>query len=140
MPIYDEKQKKYYKTRKEILQIFRAEERKKCYCSVEVRAGAINKRTCGNCDRKRNLSKELDCKEFFSSNKNVQYWKIRRQGRYKELKLAAVKYQPDFVGYVTIPEEKEISIGITLPQEKIDKLMEDMHLSSEEESDEKQLL
>ena len=28
MPIYDEKQKKYYKTRKEVLQIFRQEEKK----------------------------------------------------------------------------------------------------------------
>ena len=27
MPIYDEKQKKYYKTRKEVLQIFRQEEK-----------------------------------------------------------------------------------------------------------------
>ena len=134
MPIYDEKQKKYYKTRKEVLQIFRAEEKKKCYCSVEVWAGVANKRTCGNCDRKATLSKELDCKEFFKENKNVQYWKIRRQGRYKELKLAAVKYQSDFVGWVTLPpEEKKVSLKLTLPQEKIDKLMEDMHLSSEED-------
>ena len=73
MPIYDEKQKKYFKTRKEVLQIFRAEEKKKCYCSVEVWAGVVNKRTCCNCDRKANLSKELDCKEFFKENKNVQY-------------------------------------------------------------------
>ena len=28
MPIYDEKQKKYYKTRKEVLQIFREEKKK----------------------------------------------------------------------------------------------------------------
>ena len=133
MPIYDEKQKKYYKTRKEVLQIFRQEERKKCECSVEVWAGVLNKRHCLNCERKKNLLKELECKEFFKSNKNVQYWKIRRQGRYKELKLAAVKYQPDFVGWVTLPpEEKEISLELTLPQEKIDKLVQDMHLFNEE--------
>ena len=123
MPIFNLKQVKYYKTRKEVLQIFRTEENKKCYCSVEVWAGVSNKKTCGNCDRKRNLSKELDCKEFFSSNKNLKYWKIRRQGRYKELKLAPVYSHPQFVGYVT------------LPQEKLDKLMDDMHLSFEEESD-----
>ena len=63
----------------------------------------------------------------------MQYWKIRRQGRYKELKLAAVKYTPDFVGWVTLPpKEKEISLELTLPQEKIDKLLKEMHLSNEE--------
>ena len=58
--------------------------------------------------------------------------KIRRQGRYKELKLAAVYYQPDCVGWVTLPpEEKEISLELTLPQEKIEKLVQDMNLSEE---------
>ena len=71
MPIYDGKQKKYYKTRKEVLKIFREEERKKCECSVEVWAGVFNKRHCLNCERKKKLSKELECKEFFKSNKNA---------------------------------------------------------------------
>ena len=30
------------------------------------------------------------------------------------------------------PEEKEISLELTLPQEKIEKLVQDMHLSDEE--------
>ena len=46
--------------------------------------------------------------------------KVRRQGRYKELKIAPVYPQPQFVEYVT------------LEQEKIEKLLGGMHLSSED--------
>ena len=120
MPIFNKDQVKYYKKRDGVLKIFRTEEKKKCYCSVEVWAGIANKRTCLNCNRKTNLSKELKCKEFFGDNKFVQYWKVRRQGRYKELKIAPVYPQPQFVEY------------ITLEQEKIEKMLGGMHLSSED--------
>ena len=120
MPIFNKDQIKYYKKRDGILKIFRTEEKKKCYCSVEIWAGVANKRTCLNCNRKTNLSKELKCKEFFGDNKFVQYWKVRRQGRYKELKIAPVYPQPQFVEYVT------------LEQEKIEKLLGGMLLSSED--------
>ena len=121
MPIFDKNQVKFYKTRQQVLQIFRAEERKKCFCSTETWAGSTNKLTCINCIRKENLSKEMDRKEFFKSNKNIKYWKVRRQGRYKELKMAAVYYQPDFVG--------------TLPQSQIEQLAAEMGLSSEEDEE-----
>ena len=120
MPTFNKNQIRYYTKRDDVLKIFRAEEKKKCYCSVEVWAGVANKRTCLNCNRKTNLSKELKCKEFFDNNKFVQYWKVRRQGRYKELKIAPVYPQPQFVGYVTIE------------QEKIEKLLGDMLLSPED--------
>ena len=87
---------------------------------MEVWAGVTNKRTCGNCDRKTNLSKELKCKEFFAENKFFKYWKVRRQGRYKELKIAPVYPKPQFVGFVI------------LEQEKLNKLLDDMHLSPED--------
>ena len=87
---------------------------------MEVWAGVTNKRTCGNCDRKTNLSKELKCKEFFAENKFLKYWKVRRQGRYKELKIAPVYPKPQFVGFVT------------LEQEKLNKLLDDKHLSPED--------
>ena len=119
MPIFNLKQVKYYKTRKEVLQIFRAEENKKCYCTMEVWAGVTNKRTCGNCDRKTNLSNELSCKEFFAANKHLKYWKVRRRGRYKELKIAPVYPHPQFVGFVTLEEEQ------------VNKLLNDMHLDDE---------
>ena len=116
MPIFNKDQIKYYKTRDGVLKIFHTKEKKKCYCSMEVWAGVANKRTCLNCNRKTNLSKELKCKEFFGDNRFVQYWKVRRQGRYKELKIAPVYPQPQFVEYVT------------LEQEKIEKLLGGMHL------------
>ena len=87
---------------------------------MEVWTGVTNKRTCGNCNRKTNLSKELKCKEFFAENKFLKYWKVRRQGRYKELKIAPVYLKPQFVGFVT------------LEQEKLNKLLDDMHLSPED--------
>ena len=59
-------------------------------------------------------------KLFWDSNKDLKYWKVRPQGRYKELKIAPVYPQPQFVGV------------ITLPQERIDKLMDNMNLSDEE--------
>ena len=76
MPLFDKNQVKFYKTRQQVLQIFRAEERKKCFCSTETWAGNTNKLTCINCIRKENLSKEMDRKEFFKSNKNIKYWKV----------------------------------------------------------------
>ena len=120
MPTFNKNQIKYYTKGDDVLKIFRTEEKKKCYCSVEVWAGVANKCTCLNCNRKTNLSKELKCKEFFGDNKFVQYWKVHRQGQYKELKIAPVYPQPKFVEYVT------------LEQEKIEKLLGGMHLSSED--------
>ena len=80
MLIIDVNQVKFYKTRKEVLKIFREEERQKCFCTTETWAGNTNKLTCINCLRKENLSKELDAKEFFKSNKDLKYWKVRCQG------------------------------------------------------------
>ena len=48
------------------------------------------------------------------------------------MKLAEVKYQPDFVGWVTLPPEEKDSLELTLPQEKIDKIVQDTDLSDEE--------
>ena len=123
MPIFKKEQKKFYSTRDEVLKIFCHEEKLKCYCSTEIWAGNENKRTCYNCARKWNLADELKKKDFWKGNKDLKYWKICRQGRYKELKIAPVYPKSQFVGYINMSEEK------------INKLLDDMNLSSEEESD-----
>ena len=90
MPTFDKNQKKYYSTRAEVLQKFREEEKQSCSCYTEVWAGKENRITCINCIRKRNLSEELKKKGFWTDLKALKYWKIRRQGQYKELKIAPV--------------------------------------------------
>ena len=100
-----------------MLKIFRSEEKLKCHCKTEVWAGNENKRTCYNCARKLNLAAELKKKCFWDDNKDLRYWKVCHQGRYKELKIAPVYPKPQFVGF------------IDLPQEKINQLMDDMKLS-----------
>ena len=86
MPTYQESQKKYYSTRSQTLKKFRKEQEKPCTCREEEWAGNTNKLTCLICLRKRNLERELQ-------NTSKYYWKIRRQGQYKELKIAPV-YPP----------------------------------------------
>ena len=90
MPTYDEKQKNYYSTRKQVLDKFREEQKKKCFCRTEEYAGNFNKITCLNCVRKENLQDELKNKGFWTEFKDLKYWKIRRQGHYKKLKIAPV--------------------------------------------------
>ena len=96
MPTFDEKQKKYYSTRAETLQKFRDEQKKPCGCRIEVWAGNENQLTCINCIRKRNLNDELQRKGFWTDLKHLKYWKIRRQGQYKELKIAPVYSKIDW--------------------------------------------
>ena len=105
MPIYKEQQKQFYSTRAEVLKIFRAEEKLKCHCVTEIWAEQEQKRFCYNSARKWNLSAELKKKLFWDDYKDLKYWKVHRQGRYKELKIAPVLLKPTFVGTVTIPEE-----------------------------------
>ena len=90
MPTCDEKQKIYYSTRKQVLDEFREEQKKKCFCRTEEYAGNFNKITCLNCVRKENLQDELKNKGFWTEFKDLKYWKIRRQGQYKKLKIAPV--------------------------------------------------
>ena len=90
MPTYDEKHKKYYSTRKEVLDKFRNEQIQKCFCRMEEWAGKLNKVTCLNCIRKEDLQDELKDKGFWTEFKGLKYWKIRRQGQYKKLKIAPV--------------------------------------------------
>ena len=104
MPIYKKEQKDFYSTRADILKIFRNEEKQKCYCSIEIWAGNINKRFCYNCAQKENLSAELKKKGFWDDLKDLKFCKVRSQGRYLELKIAPVYLQPQFVGFVT-PDE-----------------------------------
>ena len=90
MPTYDEKQKHLYSTRKQVLDKFRKERKKKCFCRTEEWAGNFNKITCLNCVRKVDLENELKNKGFWTDLKDLKYWKIRRQGQYKKLKIAPV--------------------------------------------------
>ena len=90
MPIYNPNHKIYYSTRAETLKTFRDEEKKPCSCRYEIWAGNEHKLTCLNCIRRRDLKNELDRKGFWTGNKDLKYWKIRRQGQYKELKIAPV--------------------------------------------------
>ena len=87
MPIYNEAHKSFYSTRAQTLKIFREKQKKKCECRVKVWAGTENKLTCLNCIRKRSLENELKNKGFWTGNKRLKYWKVRRQGQYKELKI-----------------------------------------------------
>ena len=90
MPIYNELHKNFYTMRSQTLKIFRDEEKKNCTCRIEVWAGNENKLTCLNCIRKSDLKNELEKKSFWISNKHLKYWKVRRQGQYKQLKIAPV--------------------------------------------------
>ena len=90
MPTYDEKQKQYYSTRSVVLEKFCNEQKQKCYCTVEEWAGNFNQRTCLNCLRKEGLEQELKNKGFWTGLKDLKYWKVRRQGQYKKLKIAPV--------------------------------------------------
>ena len=90
MPTFNKNQKQYYSTRSEALRKFRDEEKNPCHCRTEEWAGNVNKLTCLNCIRKRNLESELERKGFWSELKSLKYWKVRRQGQYKELKIAPV--------------------------------------------------
>ena len=64
--------------------------KKKCFCRTEEWAGNFNKITCLNCVRKVDLENELKNKGFWTELKDLKYWKIRRQGQYKKLKIAPV--------------------------------------------------
>ena len=86
----DEKQKNYYSTRKQVLDKFCEEQKKKCFCRTEEYAGNFNKITCLNCVRKENLQDELKNKGFWTEFKDLKYWKIRRQEQHKKLKIAPV--------------------------------------------------
>ena len=90
MPHFNPNHKQYYSTRAETLKIFRDEEKKPCTCHYEIWAGNENKRTCLNCLQRRNLKSELEKKCFWTDLKHLKYWKVRRQGMYKELKIAPV--------------------------------------------------
>ena len=90
MPTFNKNQKQYYSTRSEVLRKFRDEEKNPCHCRTEEWPGNLNKLTCLNCIRKRNLKSELERKRFLSDLKSLKYWKVRRQGQYKELKIAPV--------------------------------------------------
>ena len=90
MPTYDEKQKQYYSTYKEVLDKFRNEQKRKCFCKMDKWAGNLNKITCLNCIRKERLEDELKNKAFWTRFKDLKYWKVRRQGQYKKLKIAPV--------------------------------------------------
>ena len=72
------------------LQNIQRRTKKKRECRVEVWTGTENKLTCLNCIRKRSLEDELKNKGFWTGNKHLKYWKVRRQGQYKELKIAPV--------------------------------------------------
>ena len=80
MPTFKKEQKEFYSTRREVLQIFRDEEKKPCFCKEKERANNLYKKTCLNCIRKRNLKAELEKKCFWSDLKALKYWKVRRQG------------------------------------------------------------
>ena len=90
MPIYNLNHKNYYSTRAETRKTFRNEEKKPCTCRYEIWAGNEHKLVCLNCIRRRDSKNELERKGFWTENKNLKYWKIRRQGQYKELKIAPV--------------------------------------------------
>ena len=91
MPTYkEEDQKQFYSTRSEVLKKFREEQEKKCYCYIDEWAGNENQITCLNCICKVNLKSELDKKCFWSNLKHLKYWKIRRQGQHKILKISPV--------------------------------------------------
>ena len=90
MPTFNKNQKQFYSTRSEVLKKFRDEEKQPCHCREEEWAGNVNKLTCYNCFRKRNLKSELERKGFWSDLKALKYWKVRRQGQYKELKIEPV--------------------------------------------------
>ena len=88
MPIYNANHRLYYSTRAETLKIFPDEEKKPCSCRYEIWAGNENKITCLNCVRRSDLGEELKRKGFWSGNKHLKFWKVRRQGQYKQLKIA----------------------------------------------------
>ena len=90
MPIYNEQHKNFYTTRAQTLKIFCDEEKKNCTCRIEVWAGNENKLTCLNCIRESGLKIELERKGFWTGNKHLKYWKVRRHGQYKQLKIAPV--------------------------------------------------
>ena len=96
MPTFDEKQKKFYSTRKEVLQKFRDEQKQKCTCRIDEWAGNFNQITCLNCIRKQNLEEELRKNGFWTNLKELKYWKVRRQGQYKQLKIASVYSKVDW--------------------------------------------
>ena len=86
MPTYDEKQKQFYSTRSKVLTKFRSEQKQKCSCYVQEWTGNFNQLTCINCLRKEGLEQELKNKGFWTKFKELKYWKVRRQGRIKNLK------------------------------------------------------
>ena len=90
MPTYKEDQKPFYSTRSQVLVKFSEEQEKKCFCYIDTWAGNENQITCINCIRKENLKKELDKKCFWPDLKHLKYWKVRRQGQYKILKISPV--------------------------------------------------
>ena len=90
MPTFSKKQKQFYSTRSEMFTKFRDEQKQPCLCQTEEWAGSTNKLTCYNCIRKTNLNSELEKKGFWTDLKTLRYWKVRRQGQHKELKIAPV--------------------------------------------------
>ena len=90
MPTFNKNQKQFYSTRSKILTKFREEEKQPCLCRTEEWAGNVKKLTCYNCIRKRNLKSGLERKGFWTDLKALKYWKVRRQGQHKELKITPV--------------------------------------------------
>ena len=90
MPTYNPNHLQYYSTRAQTLKIFRDKEKKPCTCPYNIWTGNENKLTCLNCLRWRNLEEEIRKKYFWTDLKHLKYWKVRRQGMYKELKIVPV--------------------------------------------------
>ena len=90
MSSYNKKQKQFYSTRSEVLKKFRDEQKQKCSCRIEEYAGNLNQLTCLNCICKEGLEEELKNKCFWTDLRDLKYWKVRRQGQFKRLKIAPV--------------------------------------------------
>ena len=65
--------------------------------NVQEWAGNFNQLPCINCLRKEGLEQELKNKGFWTEFKDLKYWKVRRQGQYKKLKIALVYPKVDYV-------------------------------------------
>ena len=90
MPTFQKSQKEFYSTRREVLKQFRDEEKQPCFCKEEKWVKQLYKETCLNCILMQNLKSELEKKCFWTDLKALKYWKVRRQGQYKVLKIAPV--------------------------------------------------
>ena len=95
MPTFNKNQKEFYSTRREVLKKFRDEEKQPCFFREEEWAKQLYKKTSIYCIRKQNLKSELERKCFWTDLKALKFWKVRRQGQYKELTIAPVYLNND---------------------------------------------